>query len=85
MSECLILSDGLSSGHQASGNQLNYYSGSLLPWSPYIQYFIQPAILCTVYQHFQSYKKSAIHLYQELSIRHSTPTDIQQCSGSNYL
>ena len=80
MPECLILSDGLSSGHRVS-----YYSDSLLFWSPYIQYFIQPAILCTVYQHVQSYRKLDIWLHQEFSIRHSAPTDIQQCSDSNYL
>ena len=80
MPECLNLSDGLSSGHQAS-----YYSDSLLFWSPYIQYFIQPAILCTVYQHVQSYRKLGIWLQQEFSIRHSASTDIQQCSDSNYL
>ena len=54
------------SGHQPSGNQLTYYSGTLLPWSPYIQHFIQPAILCTVYQHFHSYRKSGIALLRNL-------------------
>ena len=60
LSYCLICLILLISDNQLSDNQLNSYSGSLLLLSTDIQYTIQPAIVCTVYQHFQIYRKPGI-------------------------
>jgi len=54
LSDFLIL---LMTANQQSENQLTCYSGSLLLCPSDIQYFIQPAILCTVYQHCSDLQK----------------------------
>ena len=56
-SEFLILLILLISANQQSEKQLNCYPGSLLLWLSDIQWTIQSAILCTVYQQLSDLQK----------------------------
>ena len=76
--DCLICLILLISDNQLSENQLNSYSSGLLLWYPDIQYFIQPAILSTVYQHLQIYRKPGIEF-----IRNSVSEVLLQQTFSN--